>query len=276
MVGWIHKSIEFDVVIVKSKGLLSILTFSEKRKDILFLLEEKPCTLSDIKDYFGVSSPEISPRIKEMLSYNLIERTDKNYQITPIGRAIITYYRPFLDLIDTLEKNESFWQGHYLGDIPQALLNELSDLKDCDVVSGGIENIFESHKTFTENISRSSYLKGVSSIFIPTYPEFVVGMAEKNVPASLILTEKVFSKVRDEHREKLEFYLSSPYTELFVIDDIKIAFVVTDIFFSMSLFFTPDSYDPKDDLVGYDNAALKWGNDLFEHYKEMARKVTSI
>ncbi len=261
---------------MKSKGLLSILTFSEKRKDILFLLEEKPCTLSDIKDHFNVSSPEISPRIKEMLAHNLIEKDDKYYRITPIGKAIITHFSPFLDIIGTIEKNEEFWEQHYLGDIPQSFLNELMDLKDCEVVSDSIENIYESHKTFTDNISRSSYLMGLSSIFIPTYPDFFVGLAERGIPTSLILTEKVFSKVRDEHHEKLDFYLKSPNTELFVIEDVKLAFVVTDIFFSMSLFFNPDTYDPRDDLVGYEGSALKWGSDLFEHYKNISRPVTSI
>ncbi len=257
-------------------GLLSILTFSEKRKDILFLLEEKPCTLSDIREYFNVSSPEISPRIKEMVNYNLIKKTDKHYLITPIGKAMIRHFRPLLETIETIEKNESFWKDHYLDDIPQSMIDNLMELKNSELVSDSIENIYESHKTFTENISKSSFLKGVSSIFIPTYPDFVVRMAERNVPTSLILTEKVFSKVRDEHHEKLEYYLNASNTELFVLDDIKVAFVVTDIFFSMSLFFNPDTYDPRADLVGYDHSSLKWGSELFDYYKAMSRQVTSI
>lgn len=261
---------------MRSMGLLSILTFSKKRKDILFLLEEKPCTLSDIRGYFNVSSPEISPRVKEMVNYNLIEKADKHYQLTPIGRAMIRHFRPLLEIIETIEKNESFWKEHYLDDIPQSMIDNLMELKNSELVSDSIENIYESHKTFTENISKSSFLKGVSSIFIPTYPDFVVGMAERDVPTSLILTEKVFSKVRDEHREKLEYYLNASQTELFVVDDIKIAFAVTDVFFSMSLFFNPDTYDPRTDLVGYDRSSLKWGSDLFDHYKGMSRQVTSI
>ncbi len=261
---------------MKSKGLLSILTFSEKRKDILFLLEGKPCTLSDIREYFNVTSPEISPRIKEMVKYNLIEKVDKHYHITPIGLAMVKHFRPFLEIIETIEKNESFWKEHYLGDIPQNMIDNLMELKNSELVSDSIENIYESHKTFTENISKSSFLKGVSSIFIPTYPDFVVGMAQRDVPTSLILTEKVFSKVRDEHREKLEYYLNASQTELFVVADVKVAFVVTDVFFSMSLFFNPDTYDPRDDLVGYDQSSLKWGSDLFDHYKGMSRQITSI
>jgi len=46
---------------MKSSGLLSVLTFSEKRKDLLFFIEEEPRTLSQIREYFKVSSPEISP-----------------------------------------------------------------------------------------------------------------------------------------------------------------------------------------------------------------------
>ncbi|MEZ5335694.1 MAG: transcriptional regulator FilR1 domain-containing protein [Methanolobus sp.] len=101
-------------------------------------------------------------------------------------------------------------------------------------------------------------------------------MAEKNVPTSLILTDKVFAKVRDEHTDKLRYFLDAPNTELHVIDDVKIAFVVTDLFFSMSLFFNMDAYDPRDDLVGYDEEALKWGSDLFDYYKSHSRQITSI
>jgi predicted transcriptional regulator len=264
------------VIAVKSKGLLSILTFSEKRKDILFLLEKSPRTLSEIRDYFNVSSPEISPRIKEMEAANLIVRLDKHYQITSIGRAIAKHYRPFLDMLDTIERNESFWSEHLVDDIPQFLLERLADLDKCEVVADPLENIYESHKVFRENLSKSSVLKGVSTIFIPTYPDFFVGLAKSKTPAELVLTEKVFSKVVSEHRDKLQIFLDSPYSELYVIDDVRLAFVVTDYFFSLSLFYANGSYDPRNDLVGYEESALKWGNDLFEHYKGMSRQVTSI
>ncbi|MDW7731587.1 MAG: winged helix-turn-helix domain-containing protein [Methanolobus sp.] len=264
------------MITVISKGLLSILTYSEKRKDILFLLAEGPHTLSDIKDYFNVSSPEIFPRLKEMEHSNLISKDDKIYSITPIGKAILKHYRPFLDMLSTIEKNETFWKDHMLDDIPEASLENLSELIGCEVVADSIENIYESHKVFQENIDRSNVLKGVSSIFIPSYPDFFVGLVSNNVPTSLILTENVFSKVVTEHREKIETFLSSPDSELYVIDDLRVAFVVTDQFFSMSLFFSNGSYDPRHDMVGYSASAIKWGNDLFDYYREQSRRVTSI
>ncbi|TAH71569.1 MAG: ArsR family transcriptional regulator, partial [Methanosarcina mazei] len=72
---------------MKSTGLLSILTFSEKRKDILFLLQENPKTLSEIKDYFDVRSPEILPRLKEMENSNMIVRQEGVYKLTSLGKV---------------------------------------------------------------------------------------------------------------------------------------------------------------------------------------------
>ncbi|MDK2911476.1 MAG: hypothetical protein PWR29_433 [Methanolobus sp.] len=252
------------------------MTFSEKRKDILFLLERSPSTLSEIRDHFNVSSPEISPRIKEMEASNLIQRVDKHYHITSIGKAIAKHYKPFLDILETIEKNESFWPEHLVDDIPPFMLERLADLCECEVIADPLENIYESHKIFQQNIIKSTTIKGVSTIFIPSYPDFFVGLAEDRIPAELVLTEKVFSKVISEHRDKLQVFLDSPSSELYIIEDARLAFVVTDYFFSLSLFYANGSYDPRNDLVGYDESALKWGNDLFEYYKGMSRKITSI
>nr|WP_305891093.1 winged helix-turn-helix domain-containing protein [Methanolobus chelungpuianus] len=256
--------------------MLSILTFSEKRKDILFLLERAPSTLSEIRDHFNVSSPEISPRIKEMEAANLIQRVDKHYHITSIGKAIAKHYKPFLDILETIEKNESFWSEHLVDDIPLFMLERMADLYECEVIADPLENIYESHKIFQQNIIKSTTLKGVSTIFIPSYPDFFVDLAKDRIPAELVLTEKVFSKVISEHRDKLQVFLDSPCSELYIIEDARVAFVVTDYFFSLSLFYANGSYDPRNDMVGYDESALKWGNDLFEYYKGMSRKITSI
>lgn len=264
------------VSFVKSKGLLSILAFSEKRKKLLFFLEENSKTLSEIKDYFNVSSPEISPRVKEMVNANLIIKIDKSYHITPMGKAILDHYRPLLDIIGTIEKNEEFWKEHDVAGIPSNLLRDLAKLNDCELVSDTVANIYESHKVFAENISKSSYVKGISPIFIPTYPDFFTSLAEGQMPTSLILTENVFYKVAAEYREKLQFFLDTPKMELYVIENVKLAFVVTDHFFSLSLFYTNGSYDPRNDLVGYDGTSIKWGEELFEYYRRRSRRIVSL
>ena len=261
---------------MKSSGLLSVLTFSEKRKDLLFFIEEEPRTLSQIREYFDVSSPEISPRIKEMQASNLIFKDEKKYYITPIGRVASKYLKPLIKTLDAIEKNEDFWKEHLLDGIPQKLLDNINALGECSVHQEGLENIYDSHKNFLGNINKSSEIDGVSTIFIPIYPEFFANLAKNNVPTKLVLTKNVFEKVKNEYRDVLELYLNSDNTKLYLIDEAKVAFIVTDHFFSMSLFFKNGTYDPQHDLIGHDKAAVEWGKELFKYYKEKAREITSL
>jgi len=186
---------------VKSDGLLSILTFSEKRRNILFLLEESPRTLSEIKDYFNVKSPEILPRLKEMEDANMILRQEGLYQLSSLGKVSILHYKPFLDTLKAIEANEDFWRNHDHDAIPYTLLSRIQELKDCSIVTNEQEHIYDSHKSFIEHVMSSNQFRGFASIFLPNFPEMFLGMARKNIPISIIVTPNVFFKVKEVDRQ---------------------------------------------------------------------------
>jgi predicted transcriptional regulator len=261
---------------MKSTGLLSILTFSEKRKDILFQLEESPKTLTEIKDFFQVKSPEILPRLKEMEDANMIIRQDGMYRLTSLGKVAAKYYRPFLDTLTSIEANEDFWRNHDLDAIPDTLLSRILELKDCRVIRDEHEHIFDSHKTFQENVLTSTRFMGFSSIFLPSYPKMFLELARNDIPVSIIVTPNVFFKIKNEFDSDIEEFIKMKNTSFHVYDNAKIAFVATDRFVSVSLFFKNGAYDPRSDLVGFDSSAIKWGEDLFKHYKENSIEIKSL
>jgi len=261
---------------MKSSGLLSILTFSEKRKDLLFLLQENPRNLSDIKEYFDVRSPEILPRLKEMENANLIVRREGVYRLTPLGKVTASYYKPFLDTLTAIEANEAFWKEHDLLSIPETLLNKIQFLKECRVIKDENECIYDSHKTFLENVQDSSKFMGFSSIFLPHYPSMFLQMAQKNISVSIIVTPNVFFKIKNEHSSEIEKFLEYKHANFYVYDSAKIAFVVTDRFFSLSLFYKNETFDPRNDLVGFDTTSIKWGEELFNHFKENSVEIKTI
>ena len=261
---------------MKSNGLLSILTFSEKRKDILFLLRENPRTLSEIKDYFDVKSPEILPRLKEMETANLIIRQEGMYHLTPLGKVSAIYYKPFLDTLAAIEANENFWKDHDLVAIPEMLLSRIQELKECMVVRDEHEHIYDTHKAFIENVLSSTQFVGFSSIFLPSHPPMFLELARKNVPISIIVTPNVFFKIKSEHSAEIEEFLKYKHTSFHVYDNAKIAFVVTDRFLSLSLFFKNGTFDPRNDLIGFDSSSIKWGEDLFKHYKENSIEIKNL
>lgn len=261
---------------MKSTGLLSILTFSEKRKDILFQLEESPKTLTEIKDYFQVKSPEILPRLKEMEDANMIVKQDGMYRLTSLGKVSAIYYRPFLDTLTSIEANEDFWRNHDLNAIPDTLLNRIQELKDCRVVRNEHEHIYDSHKSFMENVMSSTQFMGFASIFLPSFPRMFLELAQKNVPVSIIITPNVFFKVKNEHSPEIDEFINYKHTSFHVYDNAKIAFAVTDRFLSLSLFFKNGTFDPRTDLVGFDSSAIKWGEDLFKHFKENSIEIKNL
>ncbi|KKG30705.1 helix-turn-helix transcriptional regulator [Methanosarcina mazei] len=261
---------------MKSTGLLSILTFSEKRKNILFLLQENPKTLSEIKDYFDVRSPEILPRLKEMENSNMIVRQEGVYKLTSLGKVAAIYYKPFLDTLTAIETNEDFWRDHDITAVSDTLLSRIQELKECRIIKDEHEHIYDSHKAFMDNVPASNRFMGFASIFLPSYPARFLEMARRNIPISIIVTPNVFFKIKNEHNAEIEEYLKFKHTSFHVYDTAKVAFVVTDRFLSLSLFFKNGTFDPRSDLVGFDSSSIKWGEDLFKYYKENAVEIKTL
>ncbi|VVB92178.1 Methanogenesis regulatory protein FilR1 [uncultured archaeon] len=262
---------------MKSRGLLSVLAFSEKRENILFLLLEEPRTLAEIKDHFNISSPEILPRIKEMETKNLIYKDNKHYVLTPIGKVVAKFFQPLINTLHVIEENEEFWEKHMVEAIPQHFLERIGELGSCGLVENRLENMYEPHTEFFENIAKSEFVMGVAPIFNPAYPSFFLQLAQRKVSIALILTKNVFEKVKNEHGNNLQRFSDYNNTSVHILDeDIKLAFVVTSKFLSLSLFFKNGTFDAQRDLISFDKSALKWGEELFKYYKERSEEIKRL
>lgn len=259
---------------MKADGLLSILTFSEYRRKTLFLLRESPKTLTEIKDYFKVSNSEIHPRLKEMTKAGILERQGDLYCITPIGYALSRHFEPLLDTISAIEANEDFWKDHDLSSIPHELLYHLKDLKDCTLVTEDFS--FESHPQFIKNIMNAERVAGVSPVFNPGWPKMFLGLAKKGVEVSLIVTLKVFEKIKENFYLELEEGLTYKNAKMFICEDTTVAFAVTDSFCSLSLFTKEGVYDSTHDLIGFDKNAIRWFEKLFKYHLDNSIEVEGM
>lgn len=83
---------------MKARGLLSLVTFSEKRSEILLMLLEGPRSLDDIKNYFRATTPEILPRLKELESSGLIYQEERKYYLSEVGEVIAKSFFAFIEI----------------------------------------------------------------------------------------------------------------------------------------------------------------------------------
>ena len=93
---------------------------------------------------------------------NLICKEDKYYVLTPIGKVVARHFQPLVNTLHVIEENEEFWKEHMVEAIPQHFFERIGELGSCRLVENRLENIYEPHTEFFENISKSRLVSGLA------------------------------------------------------------------------------------------------------------------
>jgi predicted transcriptional regulator len=256
--------------------LLATLVSSDKRRNLLLLLKSGPRTWDEIKVQLNVTATGMLPQIKILEDENLVKREDKILSLTPMGNVLADHMEPFTQTADIFNKHKKFWQEHAIGEIPEEILYDIRDLGNYRIVENSDEEIFDIN-SFLNSISEAKSVKGISHTIHPRYPTFFLSLAQRGTNASLILTPGVFKIMKEKYHDELEAGLKIQTASLFVSKrDIKFSFIVTESYFSISLFYTNGVFDSKNDVVSRDPTALAWGERIFEYYKAQSERVTNL
>lgn len=258
-------------------ALLGTLFLSDKRKDLLLLLIEKPMDIDEIKNTLNVTSSAMMTQIKILIDQGIILYESDYYRLSSFGEVIVKKMIPLLNTLMVFEDNKQYWENHKVKGIPEHLLQRIEELGSCEVVEPELNRMYELPKKFTDNLVQSKYIMEISSSFSPAYPYKYIELARKGVRISLIVTEPVFERFETEYFEQLQDYLVIENAELFVCkDDIGFASsVVTDRFLSLTLFYKNSMFH-NHAMMSFEKNALVWGKDMYQFFKKISQKVTSI
>jgi predicted transcriptional regulator len=256
--------------------LLNIISASDKRRNLLILLNKGPREWDEIKQTLHVTSTGMLPQVKILEDEHLIKREGRLFSLTPIGKVLATHMEPLMKTMEVFDRNLKFWGEHNLEVLPPEILNHIDEIGNYQIIENSDEEIFDIN-TFLKNISNSKVLKGISHTVHPRYPNFFLDLAKNGVESSLILTPGVFRVVREKYRDMLEEWLDCKTAHLYVPEhDIKFSFVVSDSYFSISLFYNSGVFDSKNDVVSFDPSARKWGERIFSYYQKQSKKIDSL
>lgn len=256
--------------------LLSIISASDKRRNLLILLNSGPREWDEIKTLLKVTSTGMLPQIKILEEEHLIQKDGRKFTLTPMGKVLTGHMEPLIKTMDIFDSHKKFWSEHFLEALPYEILHDIRDLGNYRIIENSDEEIFDIN-TFLTNISHSRVVRGISHTIHPKYPNFFLDLATKGVETSLILTPGVFKIVKAKHRKVLEKWISLKNANLFVSrQDIKFSFVVTDTYFSISLFYNSGMFDSKNDVTSSDPSALLWGERIFSYFSEQSEKIETL
>ena len=256
--------------------LLNIISASDKRRNLLILLNRGPREWDEIKQILQVTSTGMLPQIKILEEEHLIEREGRKFFLSPVGKVLATQMEPLIRVMDVFDRNRKFWQEHNIGVLPHEILINIGDLGDYQIVEVPDEDLFNINP-FLQNLANARTIKGISHTVHPKFPEFFTALAKKGAASSLIFTPNVFKIVSENYPDLLRQYLGYKTCTLYVSNEnLKFSFAVSDSYFSISLFYTSGIFDSKHDVTSHDPSALRWGDQIFSYYKKQSRKIESL
>ncbi|WP_406662364.1 winged helix-turn-helix domain-containing protein [Methanolobus sp. ZRKC3] len=258
-------------------ALLGTIFLSDKRKDLLLILIDGPMGIDDIKRELNVTTSAIMTQIKILIDHGLVVYANDSYFLSNFGEVIARKMLPLVKTLQVYSENMEYWDNHKFSAIPEPLQDRIAEIGSCSLVEPDLNRMYELPKDLEDNIAEAKSIMEVSSYFSPAYTSKYLGYAKRGVKMSLIVTEPVFERMRDEYKSILEEFISISNVDLYVYhDDIGLAScIVTDKFLSFALFFKNGMYH-NHAMMGYEKSALKWGEALFEYFKATSLYVDGI
>jgi predicted transcriptional regulator len=255
------------------KDLVDLLFMSQKRRDLLLLLKNGGRKMEDIVSTLHVTPTGMLPQIKKLKEESLISQENKEYRLTPLAEILVEKMEPLLDTLEVIEGNLHYWHERDLSSIPHSFLERLNELKSCALIEPDPDNIFEPPAIFLENIRKSRQILSYSSIFHPIFPEIFRKKGE-NTEITLIVTQKIYERLKNDFEKELELYMAGEKRRLFVcVDEVRIAMIIkTECFVSADFLTSKGAFD-QETIIGFEPAPMKWAEDLILYYRDKAQEI---
>ena len=187
---------------------------------------------------------------------------------------MVYHLEPFDTILTVIDQQKKFWQEHDIEALPPEFFVRIGEIKNPQIIEAGLEDSFEPHNQFLEMILQSKKVAGLSPLVHPIYPRFFLSLAKQGHEVNLILTKSAYKKIKKEYYDMLLEGLQYENARLSIYEsDVRFAYIVTDIYFSMGLFMKNGIFDSTRDIVSNDPSAIRFGEDLFSHYLKMSRPV---
>jgi predicted transcriptional regulator len=270
---------KMDSLYEKVEKNLQFLTGSNLRNKILLSLNTGVKNLNDLKNETGSNASTILHSIRDMENKNIIMEKEDGYHLTTIGNILS---QKLLDVVETLSvfsSNQDFWISHNISGIPQKFLERINEIKEYEIITSSIKNVWRTYSIYFELISKAKEFRGVSPIFHPEFPKMIEKLNKKNINTLLVITDEILdsileflnTKKKDELRKEIE----KDNVGIYITEKTPpVAFTVTDSLLSLSLFSNNGVFDTTQNLISKNTETITWGRDLFQYYFGKAKKVT--
>jgi len=258
-------------------SLVDLVFRSDKRKNLLLLLESGSKNIDEIRNELDVTATSILPQIKKLIDSDLIVQEDKIYSLTVLGEFIVKKVKPLISALDVMEENSKYWTGHDLNAIPRNLLERISELEDCILIEPDLNHMYEPAQKIIDNMANAKHVATFASYFNPSYLPLYVELGRKEAELSLNFTQSVWDHLSSEHSKMIKEIMEMENVSLYVSKEgtKPTEITVTDRIMLLGLFDKNGKFDQQF-IMSFNPRALHWGQELFDYFKTLSKQVNKI
>jgi predicted transcriptional regulator len=262
---------------LKKKQLIDVIFASEKRKNVLLMLKDSPQEMKNLLVELNTNRPALLPQIRILEKHSLVYQSGDSYGLTSIGKIVVDEMKPFLDTIETLNKHSEYLSAHNTESIPDYLFERVSELRTCEIIEPSLVNTYEVNRKFIEKSKTSESIKFMFTFLHPTFPQIISQYIVKEIDITIILTQDLFDKIKNEFSEGFKQALNCNKIKFYIYrKDIKISSLsLSDDCFVLRLLFANNEFSNKQMYCCHPEA-YKWSSDLFDHFQKNAVRITEI
>jgi predicted transcriptional regulator len=215
--------------------------------------------------------------MKVLEEHHLIVHYDDTYELTTIGKLIVDKMAPLVSITQALDIDIEYWGTHNLEFIPSHLLERISELPNFKVLNPTVVEMFEINNDFVESTIKSRSISLISTIMHPSFPSLLSSFIKGNKNVLMIITETVFSKLKEDHYEGFKELISHGGVKIYVCQhNLKMTSLsISDSCFILRLLSKNNLFSNKQ-LLCNDPRSYQWSKDLFDYYVNKSTPITEI
>ncbi|AKB21356.1 winged helix-turn-helix domain-containing protein [Methanosarcina sp. WH1] len=253
-------------------NIIDLAILSEKRRDILLLIEKKPGNFEEIESLLDISSVSLRFHIKKLLDFGFLEKEEGKYKLSGMTIPIVDNLKRFLDSLTFFEENMDYWKKQDLTPVPDFLLRRLEELGRFELIKSDTAHMFEIPQEIMDNLRTSEEISVFFSCLHPKILFLYSEFAKKGLKLSLCVTEPIAEKLFNNFPAETKKIMEAENTKLFVCSrNVNLPiFVVTDRFMATELFLNSGKLSSQFMICSGDGA-LRWGRELYRHYEGVSK-----
>ncbi|TGC09526.1 helix-turn-helix transcriptional regulator [Methanolobus halotolerans] len=259
------------------KPLLDVIFASEKRKNVLLLLQDGPQGMEILLKSLDTTRQSLLPQVRILEEHHLVDHYDDTYELTTIGKLIIDEMKPLLYTIKVFDKDIDYWGNHDLSYIPPHFLQRIDELRECRAIKPSITDLYEIDEEFHEASKRSESHSVITTYIHPEFYRLVYEMMNNNVQMYFVFPPDLLDQLQPARYAELIEVSKSEFVHIFVYPK-KVGFLFfafNDTHSMLSLTTNNGKFDGRYLLCRY-KKSLEWEKDLFDYYLKESTPINEI